>query len=295
MLRLYLFVNAYTQENHDGILHEAFDHGTNVEKLENHGDLHNAVHPEQDDYTAYSLDMHNMHEVHDGTNFLMEDHPEEHPAWNFMEDSAGNKVVEEGNPVSNSIKSPGLNKPSNPGGSGFRAVNRGPVQSRSRAGCTSNVPQAQLLANTIIGMISQSNQMMGQLVRMFQIQVVPQPNMMGPFGGNPNLFGQNVFSRPNGNPFGNPFGPSSGNSPFGPGSFGPNQSNNPFGQNPSTGPFGRPGVSPGQGFPTSSFPQNRNPSPFGNPMSSTPMGSPQTSAAVGGFGQPTNPMSGSHY
>lgn len=260
MLRFYLFVNAYTQENHEGILHEAFDHGTNVEKLENHGDLHNAVHPEQqDDYTAYSLDMHNMHEVHDGTNFLMEDHPEEHPAWNFMEDSAGNKVVEEGI-TSPKTKQPGAGfRPGSPAAQMAVAGRRptGASSGNNRAGCTSNVAQAQLLANTIIGMITQSNQMMGQLVRMFQIQVVPQPNIMQPFGtgfggGRPGFGG----GRPG-------FG---GNPGFGGGqrpAFGGNPG---FGGNPNTGFGGNPAFGgPGTGF-----------------------GAPGTAAATGpGFGSPS--------
>lgn len=82
LLHFYLFVNAHTQEAHEGVLHEAFDlqHEHN-----NHG---------QDVYN-YDGQMHNeLHElVHDGSNFIIEDHVEDHPAWNFMEDA--NKAAEE--------------------------------------------------------------------------------------------------------------------------------------------------------------------------------------------------------
>lgn len=96
LLHFYLLVNAHTQESHEGVLHEAFDHGATVEPLENHETVqeHNNTGEHQDVYN-YDAEMHNdLHElVHDGSNFIMEDHVDDHPAWNFMEDT--NKAVEE--------------------------------------------------------------------------------------------------------------------------------------------------------------------------------------------------------
>lgn len=96
LLHFYLFVNAHTQEAHEGVLHEAFDHGATVEPLENHENLAQHEHNNhgQDVYN-YDGEMHNeLHElVHDGSNFVIEDHVEDHPAWNFMEDA--NKAAEE--------------------------------------------------------------------------------------------------------------------------------------------------------------------------------------------------------
>lgn len=94
LLHFYLFVNAYTQEAHEGVLHEAFDHGATVEPLENHETQHEHDNHGQDVYN-YDGEMHNeLHElVHDGSNFVIEDHVEDHPAWNFMEDA--NKAAEE--------------------------------------------------------------------------------------------------------------------------------------------------------------------------------------------------------
>jgi len=96
LLHFYLLVNVHTQETHEGVLHEAFDHGATVEALENHETVqeHNNTGEHQDVYN-YDAEMHNdLHElVHDGSNFIIEDHVEDHPAWNFMEDN--NKAVEE--------------------------------------------------------------------------------------------------------------------------------------------------------------------------------------------------------
>lgn len=100
IIRFYLLVSAYAQEEQHAGVHEAFNNGG--ESLENHENLQphdHTLHPEHTaavyDYETMG-DIHNdVHGLHDGSDFVIEDHvEEEHPAWNFMEDGT-NKAVEE--------------------------------------------------------------------------------------------------------------------------------------------------------------------------------------------------------
>lgn len=102
VIRFYLLVSAYAQEEQHVGVHEAFEHGG--EPLENHENLQlqphdHTLHPEHAEVYEYEIgDMHSdvhdlAHGLHDGSDFVIEDHIE-HPAWNFMEDGT-NKAVEE--------------------------------------------------------------------------------------------------------------------------------------------------------------------------------------------------------
>jgi len=206
-LRFYLFVSAYSNTHE---VHETFDldHGTSTEPLENHENvLHNAAHPEQQDVYNYELDSHNLHEqLHDGSDFVIEDHVEHPATWNFMEDA--NKTAEEAgstppntNPTApatsraqtaspsrapstmRSTFSPQFNTAGVGRGMGMGTGYPQPQRSSTGLACTNDSAKATLMANQLIGMLFRSSQMMSDIVNMFTIPNPAASRPTNPYSG----------------------------------------------------------------------------------------------------------------